>query len=80
MYYLKYSSETIDKILSYKSVNAKGKIDRLLEMDANQYCNLGIDSTKTEKEEVKKNSRFIYKAIAKIHSPTGKLFLEHQDK
>ena len=80
MYYLEYSLETINKILSYTSINAKGKIDRLLEMDARQYCNLGIDSTKSEKEEVKKNSRFIYKAIAKIHPPTGKMFLEHQDK
>tara|TARA_R110000751_G_scaffold78377_2_gene158086 strand:+ start:36 stop:278 length:243 start_codon:yes stop_codon:yes gene_type:complete len=80
MNYIKYSTETIDKILSYTSISDKGKIDRLLEMDAHQYCNLGIDSTKTEKEEVKKNSRFIYRIISKIHSPTGKLFLEHQDK
>tara|TARA_R110000787_G_scaffold136197_1_gene248700 strand:+ start:1860 stop:2102 length:243 start_codon:yes stop_codon:yes gene_type:complete len=80
MIYTKYSPEIIDKILSYTSISNKQKIDRLLEIDAYQYCNLGIDSTKTEKEEVKKNSRTIYRAISKIDYPTGKLFLEHQDK
>jgi hypothetical protein len=52
----------------------------LLELDATQYCNLGIDSTKQQKEEVKKNSRYIYKAIAKLNSSMGKRFLYHQDK
>ena len=50
----------IDKIMSYTSVSDKEKINRLLELDCNMYANLGTDSTKTEKLEVKKNSRAIY--------------------
>ena len=37
----------IDKILNYKTYSIRRKINSLLEMDANIYCNLGIDSTKT---------------------------------
>tara|TARA_R110000751_G_scaffold189585_2_gene295564 strand:+ start:279 stop:515 length:237 start_codon:yes stop_codon:yes gene_type:complete len=74
-----YSKEIIDKILNYTSINNKGKIDRMLEIDANQYCNLGIDSTKTEKQEVWKNSRYIYKAIQKIDNEIGSRFLMYQD-
>ena len=49
-------------------------------MDAIQYCNLGSNSTKAEKLEVKKRSKNIYKAIQKIDYALGKNFLEHQDK
>ena len=80
MDYTKYSPEIIDKILSYKTISIQEKIDRLLSIDAHQYCNLGIDSTKTEKEEVKKNSRTIYRAISKLDYTKGKLLLELQDK
>tara|TARA_R110000744_G_scaffold171899_3_gene290431 strand:- start:497 stop:727 length:231 start_codon:yes stop_codon:yes gene_type:complete len=76
---MNYSQEIIDKIYNYKTISVRNKIDRMLEIDAIQYTNLGIDSTKTEKEIVKKNSKYIYKAIKKIHEPTGKLLLEHQD-
>ena len=43
------------------------------------YTNLGSDSTKTEKQEVKKNSRIIYRAIKDLDQETGKLLLQHQD-
>jgi hypothetical protein len=72
---MQYSNQYVDKIVDYKK-----KIDMLLELDASQYCNLGIDSTKQQKEQVKKNSRYIYKAIAKLNSSMGKRFLYHQDK
>ncbi len=75
-----YSNELIDKILNYSSINIRGKIDRMLEVDANQYCNLGIDSTKGEKQQVKKNSKYIYKAIQKIDYELGSKFLLYQDK
>jgi hypothetical protein len=55
------------------------RIDQLLFEDANMYTNLGSDSTKSEKEEVKKNSRAIYRAIKELDEPTGKLLLQHQD-
>jgi Cu/Ag efflux protein CusF len=55
------------------------RINQLLEMDATMYTNLGSDSTKAEKQEVKKNSRIIYRAIRDLDIETGKLLLQHQD-
>tara|TARA_R110002012_G_C11404940_1_gene586261 strand:- start:87 stop:314 length:228 start_codon:yes stop_codon:yes gene_type:complete len=74
-----YSQEKIDKIYTYKTLSNKEKIDRLLEIDANQYTNCGKDSTKNEKLIVKKNSKYIYKTIKKIDEKIGKSLLEHQD-
>jgi hypothetical protein len=70
----------IDKILGYTSVSDRDKIDRLLELDCNLYCNLGTDSTKTERLEVKKQSRMIYRAIKKIDFTLGDKFLYYMDK
>jgi len=39
------------------------RVNELLEIDATMYTNLGSDSTKAEKQEVKKNYRTIYRAI-----------------
>ena len=55
------------------------RINQLLEMDATLYTNLGSDSTKAEKLDVKKKSRMIYKAIKDLDIETGKLLLQHQD-
>ena len=55
------------------------RINQLLELDAIMYTNLGSDSTKAEKQEVKKNSRIIYRAIKDLDFETGKLLLQHQD-
>ena len=55
------------------------RINQLLEIDATMYTNLGSDSTKAEKQEVKKNSRIIYRAIKDLDFDTGKLLLQHQD-
>ena len=76
----KYSDEIVDKIVNYKTLNNRTKIDRLLEIDAIQYQNLGIDSTKTEKQEVRRNSKYIYKAIQKIDYDKGYKFLHYIDK
>lgn len=73
-------SYMIDKIMSYTSVSDREKINRLLELDCNMYANLGSDSTKTEKLEVKKNSRAIYRAIKEIDEAVGRSLLEHMDK
>lgn len=70
----------IEKILNYKSIPIRQKIDRLLELDAINYTNLGSESTKTQREEVKKESRFIYRAIKTLDTDLGNLFLQHQDK
>lgn len=66
--------------MSYTSVSDREKINRLLELDCNMYANLGSDSTKTEKLEVKKNSRAIYRAIKEIDEAVGRSLLEHMDK
>ena len=55
------------------------RINQLLELDAIMYTNLGSDSTKADKLEVKKNSRIIYRAIKDLDFETGKLLLQHQD-
>jgi len=76
---MKYTSEKIDQIYNYKSISNNEKIDKLLEIDANQYTNCGIDSTKLEKQQVKKNSTYIYKTIKKIDEKIGVSLLKHQD-
>tara|TARA_R110000796_G_scaffold78122_1_gene174504 strand:+ start:1533 stop:1766 length:234 start_codon:yes stop_codon:yes gene_type:complete len=77
---MSFSQDLIDKIYNYKTISNRIKIDRLLEIDVIQYTNLGSDSTKKEKDIVKKNSKYIYKTIKKIDESTGNLLLEHQDK
>jgi hypothetical protein len=71
--------EEILKIAEAYQKTVRERIDQLLEMDANQYTNLGSNSTKAEKAEVKKNSKIIYKAIKDLDEYTGKLLLEHLD-
>jgi hypothetical protein len=48
-------------------------------MDSIMYTKLGIDSTKTEREETKKRSRIIYKAIRDIDFYLGCALLRTQD-
>lgn len=69
----------IENILA-EQITDKEKIDKLLELDCNLYTNLGIDSTKTEKQEVKRMSRKIYRAIQTINEPVGKSLLQAIDK
>ena len=75
-----FRKESIDKIFNYTSISNIEKINRMLEIDATQYTNLGSDSTKTEKKIVKKNSKYIYKVISRINPEIGRQFLAHQDK
>jgi|TARA_R110000787_G_scaffold36216_1_gene92671 hypothetical protein len=70
----------IEKILNYKTYSIRRKIDSLLEMDANIYCNLGQDSTKAEKLQAKKQSKSIYRAIQKLDKNTGDRFINMMDK
>lgn len=70
----------IDKILNYSTVSDRGKIDRLLELDATLYCNLGSDSTKTERIQTKKQSKEIYRAIKTLDKRLGDDLLQHMDK
>ena len=76
---MQYSKELIDKIYNYKSLSDKIKIDRLLEIDCTQYVYCGLETSKTKKQLVKKNSIYIYKTIKKINDYTGSLLLNHLD-
>ena len=78
--YMDFNTETIDKIIDFKTIKDQEKIDRLLRKDHLMYCNLGLDSTKRQKNKIKKNSRYIYRAISKINYEMGRRFLRHQDK
>jgi len=69
----------IENILA-QQITDNQKIDKLLELDCNLYTNLGSDSTKNEKQEVKRMSRKIYKAIQTINEPVGKSLLQAMDK
>jgi len=71
-------NEFIDEVMSSSKTN-KEKKNKLLEYDSKMYCYLGIDSTKKEKEDAKKKSRAIYRAIAKFDPVLGKNFLWYLD-
>ena len=71
--------EEIKKIAEAYQKTVKERIDKLLELDATQYTNLGSNSTKVEKAEVKKNSKVIYRTIKDLDEYTGKLLLEYLD-
>jgi len=73
------NKEEILRIAADYQKTVRERIDQLLFEDANMYTNLGSDSTKAEKEEVKKTSRAIYRAIKDLDEATGKLLLQHQD-
>lgn len=66
------------KIVGYKTWSDKKKVDTLLEMDATAYTNLGTESTKTEREQTRRDSRFIYRAIKSIDERLGKELLHNQ--
>jgi hypothetical protein len=48
-------------------------------MDAISYQNLGIDSSKTEKNKVKSDSKYLYKLIKGFNESDGNLLLNHMD-
>ena len=72
---MNYTIDDIDRIIGFKSWSTQDKIDELLRIDCKQYTNLGIDSTKTEKESTKRNSRRIYRLIKSVDKDMGESFL-----
>jgi hypothetical protein len=63
--------KTADKIVSYKTVSDRVKVDRLLELNAKQYTNLGTDSSKQERALAESNSRYIYRKIKTVNPIIG---------
>lgn len=76
---MEYNYEDVDKIVEFKSWKDKKKISELFRIDSYMYTNLGTDSTKTERDAVKKKSKYIYRAIAKIDPKIGKEMLYFMD-
>jgi len=68
------------KIVGYKTWSDRKKIDAMLEIDANQYCNLGTESLQKEKDLARKQSRFIYRAIKSVDESVGNLLYKARDR
>ena len=71
--------ELAKKIATDFQLSIKERTDKLLKLDCEMYTNLGTDSTKTQKQEVKKNSKYIYKAIKGIDETSGDMLLSALD-
>ncbi len=78
-YRVMYSYDDIDKIVELKTWKRRKKIDELFRIDSWMYTNLGSESTKSEKDEVKRKSKAIYKAVNKINPSIGKSLIFHMD-
>jgi hypothetical protein len=52
----------------------------MLEIDSNNYTNLGKESLQKEKDLVKKQSRFIYRAIKSVDESVGNLLYKARDR
>ena len=72
---MRYKYEDIKDFMKFKTWTNKDKINTLLEIDCSLYAHLGTDSTKAEKEEVKRKSVEIYRTIKKIDKELGDQFL-----
>ena len=72
--------EEVKRIAEDFNKSIKQRIEELLEVDTNMYTQLGSDSTKSEKEDVKKKSRLIYRAIKDLDNSIGSQLLYYQDK
>tara|TARA_S200002703_G_C3799890_1_gene247168 strand:- start:3941 stop:4183 length:243 start_codon:yes stop_codon:yes gene_type:complete len=68
-----------ENIVKDFNITIKDRVDAVLELDAISYQNLGIDSTKTEKNKVKSDSKYLYKLIKGIDEQTGNLLINHLD-
>ena len=80
MYLVGMNKEEIQKIAEDYQKTVQQRLDELLEADSIMYTNLGSDSTKAEKEGVRKISRVIYRAIRdNVDESIGKELLQHQD-
>mgnify|MGYP003133388418 CR=1 FL=1 len=76
---MRYTYNDIEKFMEFKTWTDKQKIDKLLEIDCGLYAHLGIDSSKNEKEEVKRKSLEIYRIIKTIDKKLGDELLYSED-
>ena len=71
--------ELAEKIAKDFQLSVKERTDSILELDANQYTNLGTESSKSERNKVKADSKFLYKQIKGFNEIDGNLLLNHLD-
>mgnify|MGYP003114854896 CR=1 FL=1 len=69
-----------ETIIKDFKLTVRDRVDSVLELDAISYQNLGIDSTKLEKNKIKADSKYLYKLISSIDSTTGKQLIYTLDK
>jgi|TARA_R100001015_G_C4587614_1_gene143404 hypothetical protein len=72
---MSYSVSDIERVVNFKTWSDEKKIDTLLQMEAEQYPNLGTDSSKREWNEAYKTSSRIYNGIKKIDKKLGERLL-----
>jgi hypothetical protein len=75
-----YTTRDLDRIVRLKSWSKTKKINELLRIDCDMYTNMGIDSTKTEKQLAKKTSRKIYRLIKTLNPSMGSDLLKAMDQ
>jgi len=75
---MEYNFEQIEELMESK-LCGKCKINKMLHMDCLLYANLGLDSSKKEKQDVKAKSKKIYIYIKKIDSEIGDRLLSSMD-
>jgi len=77
---MEYRYDDVDRIIDFTTWSKRKKIDELFRIDSYMYTNLGKDSTKKEREDVKRKSRYIYRAIQKINPTLAKDLIYHMDR
>ena len=75
----KYTYDNAEKIVSYKTWSKRQKIDTLFHIDCLFYCNLGIDSSVSERKIVRSRSRNLYRMIKGLDARLGDLLLGTMD-
>lgn len=76
---MKDIKQLAEKIATDFQLSIKERTDALLKLDCDMYANLGTDSSNKEKQEVKKNSKHIYKQIKGIDEVSGDILLKSLD-
>jgi hypothetical protein len=76
---MRYTYKDIEKFMQFTSWTDKQKIDELLRIDCSLYAHLGTDSTKGEKDEVKRRSIEIYRTIKTLDKQLGDELLYSED-
>ena len=64
------------QIIFEEALSDKECIDKLLHIDAQMYANTGEETSKAERESIKRASAFIYRLIKGIDYDKGQRFIQ----